>query len=169
MFVEATQMRGGKGLTLTGQLGEVMKESAQIALSYVRSHAEKWGVDRDFFADRDIHIHLPAGAIPKDGPSAGITVATALLSLLMGKTVGEKIAMTGEVTLRGRVLPVGGIKEKVLAAHRAGISTVVLPQHNERDLEELSAKIHSEMEFVLVEDLSQVFHACLGSVVRQAA
>ncbi len=169
MFVEATQMRGGKGLTLTGQLGDVMKESAQIALSYVRSHAEEWGVDRDFFANRDIHVHLPAGAIPKDGPSAGIAVATALLSLLTGRMVEGNIAMTGEVTLRGRVLPVGGIKEKLLAAHRAGISTVILPQHNARDLEELPTKIHREMNFVLVEDLSQVFSACLGSVVRRAA
>ncbi len=170
MFVEATQMKGSKGLMLTGQLGDVMKESAQIALSYVRSHALEWGIDRDFFADHDIHIHLPSGAIPKDGPSGGVAVATALLSLLTGRAVGEGIAMTGEVTLRGRVLPVGGIKEKVLAAHRAGMTKVVLPKRNERDLEELSRKIHREIEFVLVDDLTEVFAVCLkDQTVRRAA
>jgi ATP-dependent Lon protease len=170
MFVEATQMKGGKGLTLTGQLGDVMKESAQIALSYVRSHAAEWRIDRDFFAEQDIHIHLPSGAIPKDGPSGGVAVATALLSLLTGRAVDEGIAMTGEVTLRGRVLPVGGIKEKVLAAHRAGMTKIVLPKRNERDLEDLSAKIHKEIEFVLVDDLSEVFAICLqGVAARRAA
>lgn len=170
MFVEATQMKGGKGLMLTGQLGDIMKESAQIALSYVRSHAVEWGIERDFFAEHDIHIHLPAGAIPKDGPSGGVAVSTALLSLLTGRSVGEGIAMTGEVTLRGRVLPVGGIKEKVLAAHRAGMTKVVLPKRNERDLEELPAKIHEEIEFVLVDDLTEVFAVCLqDEAVRRAA
>ena len=170
MFVEATQMKGGKGLMLTGQLGDVMKESAQIALSYVRSHAVEWGIERDFFAQHDIHIHLPAGAIPKDGPSGGVAVSTALLSLLTGRAVGEGIAMTGEVTLRGRVLPVGGVKEKVLAAHRAGMTKVVLPKRNERDLEELPAKIHEEIEFILVDDLTEVFAVCLqGAAVRRAA
>jgi len=170
MFVEATQMKGGKGLTLTGQLGDVMKESAQIALSYVRSHALEWRIDRDFFAEQDIHIHLPSGAIPKDGPSGGVAVATALLSLLTGRAVDEGIAMTGEVTLRGRILPVGGIKEKVLAAHRAGMTKIVLPKRNERDLEDLPKKIHKEIEFVLADDLAEVFAVCLkGVTVRRAA
>ena len=170
MFVEATKMKGDKGLTLTGKLGEVMKESAQIALSYVRTRAEEWGLDQDFFADQDIHIHLPSGAVSKDGPSAGVTVATALLSLLMGRAVRRDVAMTGEVTLRGRVLPVGGVKEKVLAAHRAGIGTVILPSRNEKDLAELSAGVRRQMEFVFVEDLAQVFAASFAEeTARQAA
>ena len=170
MFVEATKMKGDKGLTLTGKLGEVMKESAQIALSYVRTRAGEWGLDQDFFADQDIHIHLPSGAVSKDGPSAGVTVATALLSLLMGKAVRKDVAMTGEVTLRGRVLPVGGVKEKVLAAHRAGIGTVILPGRNEKDLAELPASVRRKMEFVFVEDLAQVFAAGFAEEKeRQAA
>ena len=170
MFVEATQMRGGKGLTLTGQLGDVMKESAQIALSYVRSHAVECGLKEDFFDRHDIHIHLPAGAIPKDGPSAGIAVATALLSLLVGHSVDKRVAMTGEMTLRGRVLPVGGIKEKVLAAHRVGIKKVVLPRQNERDLDDIPATIRRQIQFVLVEEVAEVFAACIGGdALRRAA
>ena len=138
LFIEATAMRGRGGLTLTGQLGDVMKESAQAALSYARSHAKEFGIPEDFFAKHDIHVHVPEGAIPKDGPSAGVTMATAMLSLLTGKAVHRKIAMTGEITLRGEVLPVGGIKEKVLAARRAKIDTVILPALNKRDLEDVN-------------------------------
>ncbi len=138
LFIEATAMRGRGALTLTGQLGDVMKESAQAALSYARSHAKEFGIEDDFFAKHDIHVHVPEGAIPKDGPSAGVTMATAILSLLTGKAVHRKIAMTGEITLRGEVLPVGGIKEKVLAARRAKIDTVILPSLNKRDLEDVN-------------------------------
>ena len=170
MLVEATKMKGRKGLTLTGQLGDVMKESAQIALSYVRTKASEWDIEQDFFAEQDIHVHLPAGAVPKDGPSAGVTVATALLSLLTERPVRKDLAMTGEVTLRGRVLPVGGIKEKVLAAHRAGLHTLILPRRNEKDLEELPANVRRKMEFILVDDLSQVFIASFAQEkVRRAA
>jgi len=170
MFVEATKMKGRKGLTLTGQLGDVMKESAQIALSYVRTKASEWDIEQDFFAEKDIHVHLPAGAVPKDGPSAGVTVATALLSLLTDRPVRKDLAMTGEVTLRGRVLPVGGVKEKVLAAHRAGLRTVILPRRNGKDLEELPANVRRKMEFILVDDLSQVFTASFAQeTVRRAA
>mgnify|MGYP000547704823 CR=1 FL=1 len=156
IFIEATKMLGQKGLTLTGQLGEVMKESAQAALSYVRSKAVVLGIEPDFFDKADIHLHVPAGAIPKDGPSAGITMATALTSLLTGRPVKDDLAMTGEITLRGRVLPVGGVKEKVLAAHRAGIFTVILPQRNEGDLEELPPDLRKEMRFIFVENVDQV-------------
>jgi ATP-dependent Lon protease len=170
MFVEATKMKGSKGLTLTGKLGEVMKESAQIALSYVRTRVDEWGIDHNFFDKQDIHIHLPSGAVPKDGPSAGVTVATSLLSILTGRPVREDVAMTGEVTLRGRVLPVGGIKEKVLAAHRAGMSTVILPRRNSNDLDELPDVVRQQLHFVLVEDLAEVFEASLAEKsVRRAA
>jgi ATP-dependent Lon protease len=170
MYVEATKMKGNGGLTLTGQLGDVMRESAQIALSYIRSHAGEWNIAPDFFDAEEIHVHLPAGAIPKDGPSAGVAVATALLSLLTDKVVREDIAMTGEVTLRGRVLAVGGIKEKVLAAHRIGIEQVILPRRNERDLDELPAQIRRKMRFVLVDDLIDVFAVCFAEQsVRRAA
>jgi ATP-dependent Lon protease len=172
LFIEATAMRGRGGLTLTGQLGDVMKESAQAALSYARSHAKEYGIADDFFAKHDIHVHVPEGAIPKDGPSAGVTMATAILSLLTGKAVHRKIAMTGEITLRGEVLPVGGIKEKVLAARRAKIDTVILPALNKRDLEDVNEPIRKEMRFVLVDDIKGVFKAALletkrpGKVVR---
>ena len=170
MFVEAIKMKGKKGLKLTGKLGEVMKESAQIALSYLRGRAGEWNIAPDFFDKQDIHIHLPSGAIPKDGPSARVTVATALLSVLTENPIGEGIAMTGEVTLRGRVLPVGGIKEKVLAAHRIGIHTVVLPHRNEKDLDELPQEVREDMNFILVENLGQVFSACFkDEAVRKAA
>ncbi|MDH7570659.1 MAG: endopeptidase La, partial [Armatimonadota bacterium] len=148
MFVEATKIPGGgRALTLTGQLGEVMKESAQAALSYVRSHAEELGIDPRFFRRHEVHIHVPAGAIPKDGPSAGITMVAALASLATGRRVRGDVAMTGEITLSGRVLPVGGIKEKVLAAHRAGLKRVVLPERNRKDLlEDVPEEIRREVE-----------------------
>src|SRR5215467_8649760 len=161
LFVEATAMRGRGGLTLTGQLGDVMKESAQAALSYARSHAKEFGIVEDFFSKHDIHVHVPEGAIPKDGPSAGVTMATAILSLLTGKAVYRKIAMTGEITLRGEVLPVGGIKEKVLAAHRANIDTVILPSLNKRDLEDVSEEVRKAMQFIFVDDVKSVFKAAL--------
>ncbi len=161
IFVEATRMKGNKGLTLTGQLGDVMKESAQAALSYIRSNAKEFGIGEDFFADSDIHVHVPAGAQPKDGPSAGVTLATSLLSLLTGKPVKANVAMTGEITLRGQVLPIGGVKDKVLAARRAGLDTVILPRHNMPDLEELPEEIKKGMHFVLVDTLGQVFSAAL--------
>src|SRR5215470_2237840 len=160
-FVEATAMRGRGALTLTGQLGDVMKESAHAALSYARSHARELGISEDFFAKHDIHVHVPEGAIPKDGPSAGVTMATAMLSLLTGRAVHRKIAMTGEITLRGEVLPVGGIKEKVLAAHRAKINTVILPSLNKRDLEDVSEEVRNSMKFVFVDDVKSVFKAAL--------
>src|SRR6266404_3667847 len=161
LFVEATAMKGRGGLTLTGQLGDVMKESAQAALSYARSHAKEFGISDDFFSKHDLHVHVPEGAIPKDGPSAGVTMATAILSLLTGKAVHRKIAMTGEITLRGEVLPVGGIKEKVLAARRAKIDTVILPSLNKRDLEDVNEPIRKEMKFVFVDDVKSVFKAAL--------
>lgn len=162
LFIEATKMKGGKGFTVTGQLGDVMRESAQAALSYVRANAETLDISADF-ADLDIHLHVPAGAIPKDGPSAGVAMATALASLLKGVPVNDGVGMTGEITLRGQVLPVGGIKEKVLAAHRAGLRTVCLPRRNERDLEELPKSVQSEMSFVLVDRVEQVFETAFGS------
>jgi ATP-dependent Lon protease len=154
-------MKGRGSLTLTGQLGDVMKESAHAALSYARSHAKEFGISEDFFSPNDIHVHVPEGAIPKDGPSAGVTMATAILSLLTHKAVHRKIAMTGEITLRGEVLPVGGIKEKVLAARRAKIDTVILPSLNRRDLEDVNEPIRREMKFIFVDDVKSVFKAAL--------
>jgi ATP-dependent Lon protease len=161
LFIEATKMPGQKGLTMTGQLGEVMRESAQAALSYVRSQAERLGFAKDFFNENDIHIHVPAGAVPKDGPSAGVTIATALASLLTGRPVRADVGMTGEITLRGQVLPVGGIKEKVLAAHRAGLRTVILPKRNEKDLDDLPAEVRNQIEFVLVDRVDEVLSSAL--------
>ena len=161
LFVEASMMPGNKQLTLTGQLGDVMKESAQAALSYVRSHAEELGISRDFFEKTDIHIHVPAGAIPKDGPSAGVTMTTAIVSLLTGRTVKNDLAMTGEITLRGKVMPIGGVKEKVLAERRAGIKTVILPERNMNDLDDIPEDLRKEMTFVPVERIDQVIAAAL--------
>ncbi len=161
IFVEATKMKGKGGLILTGSLGDVMKESAQAALSYLRSHADEFGIDASVFADFDFHIHIPEGAIPKDGPSAGVTIATALISLVTGIKVRHDVAMTGEITLRGNVLPIGGIKEKVLAAQRAGIRKMILPAPNKKDLTDIPAKIRREMEFIFVEEVNQVFEAAL--------
>jgi ATP-dependent Lon protease len=161
LFVEASKMKGGKGLVLTGQLGDVMKESAQTGLSYIRSNARELGVPPDFFEKTDIHIHVPAGAIPKDGPSAGVTMVSALSSLLTGRLVHSDTAMTGEITLRGKVLPVGGIKEKVLAAKRAGIKTVILPRLNKKDLDETTEAVKSDMEFIFVDRIDEVIKAAL--------
>ncbi|HXF64188.1 MAG TPA: endopeptidase La [Caldilineaceae bacterium] len=161
MFFEATRAPGDKGFTLTGQLGDVMKESAQAALSYVRSRATSLGIDPDIFRKSDIHLHIPAGAIPKDGPSAGITMATALASLLTGRPVRSDVGMTGEITLRGKVLPVGGIKEKVLAAARLGLGTVILPKHNEADLDDLPETVREQLKFVLVDTVDEVLAAAL--------
>jgi ATP-dependent Lon protease len=161
MFFEATRMPGGKGFTLTGQLGEVMRESAQAALSWVRNKAKYYNIPEDFFAKSDIHLHIPAGAIPKDGPSAGVTMATALVSLLTGRAVRKDIAMTGEITLRGQVLPVGGIKEKVLAASRAGLTTVILPERNKKDLDDIPANVRETMTFVFAERVDQVVETAL--------
>ncbi len=160
-FIEATKMNGSKQLILTGKLGDVMKESAQAAVSFVRSKASDLGIDENVFAESDLHIHVPAGAVPKDGPSAGVTMATALVSLLTGRNVRSDVAMTGEITLRGQVLPIGGIKQKVLAASRVGIGTVILPERNEPDLEDIPPEIREQMSFVLVERVEQVFDAAL--------
>ena len=161
LFVEASKMPGNKQLTLTGQLGDVMKESAQAALSYVRSQAEEFGINKDFFEKTDIHIHVPAGAIPKDGPSAGVTMTTAIVSMLTGKPAKHDLAMTGEITLRGKVMPIGGVKEKVLAAKRAGITTVILPEKNKNDLEDVPEDLRKEMNFIFVEQIDQVIKAAL--------
>jgi ATP-dependent Lon protease len=166
LFIEATRMPGGKGLTLTGQLGDVMKESAKIALSYVRSKAKLLKIDDDFFEKHDIHLHVPAGATPKDGPSAGITMVTAIVSLLTHRPVRTNVGMTGEITLRGRVLPVGGIKQKILAAHRAKLDTIILPKRNEKDLDDLPDEVREEMHFIVVEGISQVLHAALAQPIN---
>jgi ATP-dependent Lon protease len=163
LFVEATRMPGRGRLTLTGQLGEVMRESARIAQSYVRSKAGQLHIDVSQFQDSDVHIHVPAGAIPKDGPSAGLAMVTATASLFSCRPVHSNIGMTGEVTLRGRVLPVGGIKMKVLAAHRAGLKSVILPRRNEKDLDELSDEVRNSLKFVLVDHIDEALEASLFS------
>ncbi len=168
MFVEASVMRGKGELVLTGQLGDVMKESARAALTYARSHAAGLGIKEEVFAERDLHIHVPAGAIPKDGPSAGVTMATALVSVLSGRPVRNDIAMTGEITLRGDVLPIGGVKEKVLGAVRAGITKIVLPKKNEADLEDLPEEVRKTLEVYPVESLGQVLALALrGASFRE--
>jgi ATP-dependent Lon protease len=161
LFIEATRMQGKGGITLTGQLGDVMKESCQAALSYTRNKAQKLGIDARFLEKNDIHIHFPAGAIPKDGPSAGVTIFTALTSLLTGIRVRGDVAMTGEATLRGLVLPVGGIKEKVLAAHRAGIKRIILPERNKKDLVDVPEQAKNEMEFIFAHSMDDVLRAAL--------
>jgi ATP-dependent Lon protease len=163
LFVEATAMPGQGRLTVTGQIGDVMRESAQAALSWVRGHGRVLGLESDWFEDRDVHIHVPAGAVPKDGPSAGVAMATALASLALGVPVSEDVAMTGEITLTGQVLPIGGVKEKVLAAQRAGISTVILPKENEGDLEDLPEDVRESMRFVLADAVGEVLEAALPS------
>jgi len=169
LFIEATAMDGDAGLTLTGQLGDVMKESAQIALSYVQGHAADLGVDPSALPRR-FHVHVPAGAIPKDGPSAGVTMTTALASLVTGRPVRPEVGMTGEVTLQGRVLPIGGVKQKVLAAKRAGLTTVILPSRNGPDLEDVPAVVRDELEFHLVDDVAEVLeHALLPAAQAAAA
>jgi ATP-dependent Lon protease len=164
-------MKGKGNLVLTGQLGDVMKESAQAALSYIASHADALGISPDFRTEYDIHVHVPAGAIPKDGPSAGVTMLTALASLLIGRVVRNDLAMTGEITLRGSVLPIGGVKEKVLAAHRAGIKTVILPERNRYDLEEIPESIRSHdgwMQFHFVKEMADVLKIALLSKEESA-
>jgi ATP-dependent Lon protease len=161
LFVEATRMDGGKGFTLTGQLGDVMKESARIALSYVRAHAEELGAGPDAFDEREFHIHVPAGAIPKDGPSAGVAMVTALASLVSGRPVKHTVGMTGEVTLQGRVLPIGGVKQKVLAAHAAGLTDVILPERNRGDLEEVPEDVRDQMTFHPVMTIGEVLELAL--------
>ena len=162
LFVEATKMQGKGNLSLTGSLGDVMKESAQAALSYARAHAAEFGIDSKIFFQNDFHIHIPEGSIPKDGPSAGVTIATAFISVCVNNKVRWDVAMTGEITLRGNVLPVGGVKEKVLAARRAGVKTMIMPAANKKDLTEIPKKVVSEMDFIFVEDVREVFrHALL--------
>jgi len=162
LFIEATAMKGKKALTLTGQLGDVMKESASAALSFIRTHAKRLGIDEDFFEKHDIHIHVPAGAIPKDGPSAGVTMLTAMVSMMTNKPIRKNLAMTGEITLRGKVLPVGGIKEKVLAAHRSGIKTIILPAWNKKDMDDIPKKVRNDIEFVFAEKMIDVLKVALA-------
>ena len=173
LFVEATMMPSSEErLILTGMLGDVMRESAQAALSYVRSNAEALGIDPKLFAGKAVHLHVPAGAVPKDGPSAGVTMTTALASLATRRPVRNDLAMTGEITLRGKVLPVGGIQEKVLAAHRAGIEPLILPRRNERDLEDVPEELRGEMEFVFADAAEEVLRHALSpaaSAVARAA
>ncbi|HMK08315.1 MAG TPA: S16 family serine protease, partial [Anaerolineales bacterium] len=161
LFIEATAMPGGRDFLLTGSLGQVMQESARAALSYVRSASRELGIPAAFWRRHDIHLHIPAGAQPKDGPSAGVTIATALASLATGKAVRKEVGMTGEITLRGQVLPIGGVKEKVLAAHRAGLRTVILPKRNEPDLEDVPADVRRDLGFIYAEDMRQVLGAAL--------
>ena len=161
LFIEATSMPGAKGFQLTGSLGNVMKESARAALSYVRSQAENLGLDKEFYAEADFHLHIPAGAQPKDGPSAGVTMATALVSLVSGRPVRPEVGMTGEITLRGKVMPVGGIKEKVLAAHRAGLKTILLPKRNEADLDDLPEEVRDAITFVFLDCVDDAINAAL--------
>ncbi len=161
LFIEANRMKGKGGLTLTGQLGDVMKESAKIALTYVRAHGSELGIDDDAFDEREFHVHVPAGAIPKDGPSAGVTMTTALASLLTGRPVRHTVGMTGEVTLQGRVLPIGGLKQKVLAAHAAGLTTVILPERNRADLDDVPADVRDAMTFHPVMTIDEVLDIAL--------
>ncbi len=161
LFIEATSMKGNKGMTLTGQLGDVMKESATAALSFIRTNAKDLGIKPDFFQNIDLHIHIPAGGIPKDGPSAGVTMLTAITSLLTNRKIKKDLAMTGEITLRGAVLPVGGIKEKILAAYRAGIKTIIMPTWNRKDLEDIPANVQKSIKFHFVNDMMEVLKLAL--------
>jgi ATP-dependent Lon protease len=167
LFIEATRMPGSKGFQLTGSLGDVMQESARAALSYVRSRTEELGLEQNFFETTDIHLHVPAGAQPKDGPSGGVTMVTALVSLISGQKVSSDVGMTGEITLRGQVLPVGGIKEKVLAAHRAGLKTIVLPKRNEADIEDIPQEVRKSIEFVFVDTVDEVLDIALDTNHRE--
>jgi ATP-dependent Lon protease len=163
LFIEAQAYPGKGKLTITGQLGEVMQESAQAAVSWVRSHTGELGLPEDWFAEHDVHIHVPAGAIPKDGPSAGVTMATAIASLIRGTPVADDVGMTGELTLTGQVLPIGGVREKVLAAQRAGLKRVIIPSENEHDLDELPAETRDELRFTLAESIEDVFAVAFSS------
>jgi ATP-dependent Lon protease len=168
MFIETTKMPGKGGLTITGQLGDVMRESAQAAMSFVRSRAEDLGIDPAVFKESDIHVHVPAGATPKDGPSAGVALTTALVSLLTGIPTREDVAMTGEVTLRGQVLPVGGIKEKALAVHRAGATTFILPRRNEADLDDVPAALKEQVRFVPVDTIDEALEVAMPDEFQMA-
>ena len=168
LFVEATSMPGGKGFQVTGSIGNVMNESARAALSFVRSRAKQLGLDAEFFNKSDIHLHIPSGAQPKDGPSAGVTIATSLVSLVSGRKVKPRVGMTGEITLRGQVLPIGGVKEKVLAAHRNGLRTVILPKRNEQDLHDVPVEIKKTMKFVFVETVDEVLDSALEANGKSA-
>ena len=168
LFVEATSMPGGKGFQVTGSIGNVMNESARAALSFVRSRAKQLGLDIDFFNRSDIHLHIPSGAQPKDGPSAGVTIATSLVSLISGRKVKPKTGMTGEITLRGQVLPIGGVKEKVLAAHRNGLRTVILPKRNEQDLDDVPEEIKKTMKFIFAETVDEVLDSALEQKSKRA-
>jgi ATP-dependent Lon protease len=165
LFIEATLLPGGRGLTITGQLGEVMQESARAAQSYLWSHAVEFGIDPEIFREYGVHLHVPAGAIPKDGPSAGVTITSALASLYTGRRVRPDTAMTGEITLSGLVFPVGGIKEKVLAAHRAGIRRIVMPSRNEADIEDVPEDVRKELQIVFVSRIAEVIDAALEVLV----
>jgi ATP-dependent Lon protease len=169
LFVEATKMKGKEGLVLTGQLGDVMKESTRIALSYIRGHADELGISEDAFTDKEFHVHVPAGAIPKDGPSAGVTMTTALSSLLPGRPVKHTVGMTGEVTLQGRVLPIGGLKQKVLAAHAAGLTTVILPERNRGDLDDVPEDVREQMSFHPVMSIDEVLDLALEPAPNSVA
>jgi ATP-dependent Lon protease len=168
LFIESTRMPGGKGFQITGSIGNVMQESARAALSYVRSRTKQLGLNENFFEKTDIHLHVPAGATPKDGPSAGVTMATSLVSLVSGRKIKRNLGMTGEITLRGHVLPVGGIKEKVLAAHRNGMKTVILPKRNEFDLDDVPEEIKNKIQFVFVETVDDVLEAALEKKRKNA-
>jgi ATP-dependent Lon protease len=161
IFVEALKMKGKKELILTGSLGEVMRESAQAALSYIRSNAKELDIPEDFFEEHDIHVHVPLGAIPKDGPSAGITIATAIVSLLTNRPAKMDMAMTGEITLSGKISPIGGVKTKVLAAKRAGVKTVILPERNRVDMDDVPESVRKEMKFIFVETIDDVIKKAL--------
>jgi ATP-dependent Lon protease len=166
LFIEATRMPGSKGFQITGSVGTVMQESAQAALSYVRSRAEALKLDPNFFEKMDLHLHIPAGSQPKDGPSAGVTMATALVSLLSGRIVKPDVGMTGEITLRGQVLPIGGLKEKVLAAHRLGLKTIIMPKDNEPDIEDIPEEIRQSMKFIPVDTVDQVLENALEPALK---
>ncbi|MGH2601052.1 MAG: endopeptidase La, partial [Dehalococcoidia bacterium] len=166
LFIEATSVPGHGKYTVTGQLGDVMKESSQAAYTYTRLRAPEFGIDKSYFDDHDLHVHVPAGAIPKDGPSAGVTMATALVSAVTRRPVRKDVSMTGEITLRGKVLPVGGIKEKVLAAHRAGVRTVVLPEDNARDLDDVPEDVRADLNFVLADHVDDVLNTALHAQPR---
>jgi ATP-dependent Lon protease len=168
LYIEATRMPGSKGFQMTGSLGNVMQESARAALSYVRSRAEALGLTSDFFEKNDIHLHVPGGATPKDGPSAGVTMATSLVSLISGRKVKPAVGMTGEITLRGQVLPVGGIKEKILAAHRNGLKTVILPKRNKQDLDDVPDEIKKSLKFIFAETVDDVLGASLEKAKKPA-
>ena len=161
LFIESTRMKGNKGFQITGSVGNVMQESARAALSFVRARDVALGLDSDLFEKTDIHLHVPAGATPKDGPSAGVAMATSLVSLLSGRKVRRNVGMTGEITLRGHVLPVGGIKEKILAAYRNGLKTVILPKRNEFDLDDVPEEVKKKLKFIFVETVDEVLDAAL--------